>query len=121
MAQARYCWCAASSSPIWPLRASTTRSVGMLAPRGGADSGGLRQLLLARLDQLALLDRIAVGQPTLLQHPDGTPFAPRLAHAALRLRLLRHVRRIRDQGLPYLTVTARDEPKVPASCLRSAP
>src|SRR4029078_8623587 len=56
-----------------------------------------------RLDELALLDRIALGQRAVLEHPDRAALATRLAHAALRLGFLRHPR-IVPLGLPNLIV-----------------
>src|SRR6186997_89390 len=73
----------------------------------GRGSGGL--------DQLALLDRIALGQRALLEHADRTAFAALIAHAARRLRLLRlrrlvllgHGREPSQPGEAYLTQPPR--------------
>src|SRR5689334_6572443 len=109
MAQARYWLWAASSWPTCSLRRSTKRDAGTGTPPGSTGSGGL--------DQLALLDRIALRQRALLEHADRTALAALVAHAARGfgllalglLALLGHGAQPSQSGEAYLTDGSRGD------------
>src|SRR5690349_2269513 len=92
----RYWLCAPSSLPIWALSCSTKRAAGTVSLLGydGGSGGQAHLVALLRLHELALLDRIPLGQGALGEHPDRTTLAAGLVHAALRLGLLGHGRTI---------------------------
>ena len=128
---------AESSFPIWVLSWSANRAAGTVFPPvtagvrrpSSASSPARTTGLAADLDELALLDRIPLGQGAFLQHPQRAPVAARLRLAALllgqlgdrgrgSLQLLRALLALllalghggtvaRGIGLPYLIVTIR--------------
>src|SRR6476619_631045 len=91
-ATARYWLCEPSSLPIWALSCSTKRAAGtgVCWSTAGGSGGQTNLVALLHLHELALLDRIPLGQRALREHPDRTPRAARLVDAALRLGLLGH-------------------------------